>query len=172
MTTCDHSFHAGRCTRCGHAVSTAPLATCDECGGIGMHFTFCRVPARMAKGLRSWSVVDDGERPLTVNAVAKMHRQAWAKHTKLTRERWGWLATHYGIGQCSAVELVVTPLHANRRSPQDVAACAPEAKAAIDGLVDAGLIPDDSPEHLLSVTFLPPLVGGVDGMAIDIREVA
>jgi crossover junction endodeoxyribonuclease RusA len=126
---------------------------------------------RTATTPRDWSVKATGSRPLTVNKVATMHRHAWAQHTKATRAEWYWLGKRAEVGPCTSVELTVTPLHADRRSPQDVAACAPEAKAAIDGLVDAGLIPDDSPQHLLSVTFLPPLVCGEDGLAIDIREV-
>jgi hypothetical protein len=40
---------------------------------------------------------------------------------------------------------------------QDVGACNPAVKAAIDGLVDAGILPDDSPEFVRSLVFLPPL---------------
>jgi hypothetical protein len=120
---------------------------------------------------RSWHVEATGARPLTVNRVATLHRHAWAQLTKATRAEWYWLGKQAEVGPCLAVVLTVTPLHTDRRSPQDVAACAPHAKAAIDGLVDAGLIPDDSPQHLLSVTFLPPLICGVDGLAIDIQEV-
>jgi len=109
---------------------------------------------------------------LTVNGLVNLHRMQWAKHTAATREEWGWLGRAAKVGMCQAVEVVVTPLHSSRRSPQDVAACAPEAKAGIDGLVDAGMIPDDSPQHLRAVTFLPPLIGDVDGMVIAIREVA
>ena len=122
--------------------------------------------------MRTWAVKSVGVRPLTVNALVNLHRMAWAQHTAQTRSDWCWLARAARVQPCEAVELTVTPLHKDRRSPQDVAACAPEAKAAIDGLVDAGLIPDDSPAHLLCVTFLPPVICGEDGMAIDIREVA
>jgi hypothetical protein len=122
--------------------------------------------------MRWWTVRSTGRRPLTVNAVVNLHRMAWAKHTADTRAEWTWLARAAKVQPCEAVELTVTPLHSSRRSPQDVAACAPEAKAAIDGLVDAGMISDDSPAHLLRVTFLPPAIGDVDGMAIDIAEVS
>lgn len=120
--------------------------------------------------MRTWTVRSVGARPLTVNAVVNLHRMSWAKHTADVRAEWCWLGRANGVKPCEAVSLVVTPLHKNARSPQDVAACAPEAKAAIDGLVDAGLIPDDSPKHLRSVTFLPPLIYGSDGLSIEIRE--
>lgn len=120
----------------------------------------------------AWSIRSTGRRPLTVNAVVNLHRMAWAKHTADVRAEWCWLGRAAKVRRCEAVEVTVTPLHSSRRSPQDVAACAPEAKAAIDGLVDAGLIVDDTAAHLLCVTFLPPLIGDVDGMAVDVRQVA
>jgi hypothetical protein len=40
---------------------------------------------------------------------------------------------------------------------QDVSACNPAVKAAIDGLVDAGVMQDDSPEFLTAITFLQPV---------------
>jgi hypothetical protein len=39
---------------------------------------------------------------------------------------------------------------------QDVGACNPAVKAAIDGLVDAGILPDDSSEYVRSLIFLQP----------------
>jgi hypothetical protein len=39
---------------------------------------------------------------------------------------------------------------------QDVGACNPAVKAAIDGIVDAGVLPDDSSKFLRSLIFLPP----------------
>ena len=113
-----------------------------------------------------------GGRPLTINQVAKMHRQAWASHTRITREEWWALALQARLPRMQRAVVEVTPLHQTFRSPQDVAACAPAAKAAIDGLVTAGVLPDDNPEHLLAVTFLPPDVCGVDGLRIRITKVA
>lgn len=120
----------------------------------------------------SFVVEDHGERPLTVNKVATLHRMAWAKHTNLTRQRWQLLAVEAKLPRAlDAVSVTVTPLHKDRRSPQDCASAAPSAKAAIDGLVDYGLIVDDDATHLVSVTFLPPDVCGVDGMRLLIEEV-
>jgi hypothetical protein len=39
---------------------------------------------------------------------------------------------------------------------QDVGACNPSVKAAIDGIVDAGVLPDDSSQYMKSLIFLPP----------------
>lgn len=110
-----------------------------------------------------------GERPLTVNKVASLHRQAWAKITKAEREQWRGIAERADIPPQRCIRVVVTPLHRDRRTPQDVAACAPAAKAAIDGIVDAGVIPDDDPTHLTEVVFRPPWVCGIDGLRLTVE---
>lgn len=115
-----------------------------------------------------------GERPLTVNRVADLHRQQWARHTRVTREAWAWAWIDARpprfAGPFAEAVVDVTPLHADGRSPQDVAACAPEAKAAVDGAVDAGLILDDGPAHVRLVVFHPPDVCGRNGLRVTITE--
>ncbi len=112
-----------------------------------------------------------GQRPLTVNRVATLHRQAWAKLTADTRGEWHLLALEAKVPRLVLARVTAVPLHADRRSPQDVSAMAPEVKAAVDGLVDARVLVDDTAEHLLSITFLPPDVCGVDGMELVIEGV-
>jgi hypothetical protein len=50
---------------------------------------------------------------------------------------------------------------------QDTAACFPAAKAAIDGLVDSGLITDDTPDIVKTITFHAPRTGR-DGLVLII----
>jgi crossover junction endodeoxyribonuclease RusA len=119
--------------------------------------------------MTTWTIRAEGVRPLTTNKVANLHRRTWAKHTEETRGRWHLLALEANVPHLNACRITVTPLHANRTSPQDVAACAPEAKAAIDGLVDAGILDDDDPTHVLLVTFTAPLVCGVNGLELRIE---
>ena len=52
---------------------------------------------------------------------------------------------------------------------QDVAACNPAVKAGIDGLVDAGIIVDDSPEYLKSIKFFAPQKGK-NSLVLHIKE--
>lgn len=120
-----------------------------------------------------WVVEWAGERPLTINKVADLNRFAWAKHTKSAREVWAGVAmvAHLPRG-LARVAFVVTPLHRTAGSPQDVAACAPEAKAAIDGMRDYGLIADDKATIVPVIVFLAPDVCGKDGMRIEIHELA
>lgn len=119
-----------------------------------------------------YRLADTGARPLTTNRVANMHRRTWAKHTVEVRGRWHYLALEAKVPRLERIAIEVIPLHATRATPQDAGACAPEAKAAIDGLVDAGVLPDDNGKHVASITFLPPEVAcGHDGMALRFWEV-
>ena len=104
---------------------------------------------------RRWTICHYDE-VLTVNKERTMHWTARSASVKSWREAFGWLARSAdgppcdrSIGPC---HIDVVPVRHDRRA-QDVAACLPSAKAAIDGLVDAGVWEDDSPEHVLSVTF-------------------
>ena len=124
-----------------------------------------------ATALRTVTLEATGRRPLTVNMVARIHRQQWAAHTRATRELWWGLAKQAKAPKLQRARITAIPLHCDGRSPQDCAACAPEVKACVDGLIDAGVLPDDSPAHLLSLTFLPPEVCGTDGIRLLIEEV-
>lgn len=126
----------------------------------------------MTATLSTWTIRSTGRRPLTVNRVADLHRQQWATHTREVRGEWWALGAEAKVRRVGACTITATPLHRDRRSPQDVAACAPEVKAAIDGLIDAGLLVDDDPTHLRAVMFMPPLVCGVDGLELVVTEVA
>jgi hypothetical protein len=58
------------------------------------------------------------------------------------------------------------------RALQDPGNNMPAVKAAIDGLVDAGVIPNDIPEHVASITFhAPTYEKGVDSVCLLIVEV-
>lgn len=74
------------------------------------------------------------------------------------------------IPKFERIHISVVPLHKNGRSPQDTAACFPAAKAAIDGLVDAGIVEDDTPNIVQRIDFYSPIVDGVDGLRIVVRS--
>lgn len=122
--------------------------------------------------LREYELQAVGARPLTINRVATQHRQQWAQHTREVRRLWWGLAREARIPRLDKAGLTVVPLHVNNKSTQDTGSCAPEAKAAIDGLVDAGVLDDDGPEFVRWLRFEPPRICGVDGMLIRIHEVA
>ena len=115
-------------------------------------------------------ITADNGRPHTMNTMRREHAQVSGKKIHATRELWGWLGIEHKVRshRLDQVTIDVTPLHRDGRSPQDIVGCAPEAKAAIDGLVDAGLIPDDNPKHLRLVTFHPPRICGIDGLELAV----
>lgn len=127
---------------------------------------------RAVETRREWQLQFTGQRPVTMNAHRQLTPFARARCDKRWREAFAWLAKQKRMSQVRAISVTAIPLHKDRRSPQDVAACAPAVKAAIDGLVDAGVIPDDTPQYVRSVTFKPPVVNGVDGLVLYVDEEA
>lgn len=107
---------------------------------------------------------------LTVNKERTVHWSTRSSVVKAWREAFAWLAlssklpTNGSIGPC---HIDAVPLAAGRRR-QDVGACLPVVKAAIDGLVDAGVWPDDSPEFVLSVRFWPQQLAADSGLRLVI----
>ena len=97
-----------------------------------------------------WALEVVGKRPTTLNQERKTNN--WGKRasdTKWWREQFCRCALEAGIPAHQRLHVSVYPLHKNGRSPQDVAACFPAAKAGIDGLVDAGIITADKADHRL-----------------------
>lgn len=72
----------------------------------------------------------------------------------------------------TAVDIVAAPELRNRAAMPDTAACVGAAKAMIDGLVDAGVLPSDGPDVVRSLTFLAPRVTGRDALSITVNEAA
>ena len=70
----------------------------------------------------------------------------------------------------SQISVLVIPLAINKKSRPDCGACYPTVKAAIDGIVDAGVIADDNPDHLLSITFYPVDIAGRNGLRLIVKE--
>ena len=121
--------------------------------------------------MKVWAMEVHGKRPTTLNQERKTNN--WGKRasdTKWWRQQFCELAEQAGIPELEQIHVTVVPLHKNGRSPQDTAACFPAAKAGIDGLVDAGIIPDDTPNIVVRVDFHAPRICGVDGLRIEVRR--
>lgn len=96
-------------------------------------------------------------RAWTVNSERRLHYMAKAKLVKEWREAFGWLGLRQQARFTSAhivVMIVMKPPMA------DTGAANGAVKAAIDGLVDVGILPGDGPDHLLSLTMLAPRKAG------------
>ncbi|NCV84637.1 MAG: hypothetical protein EBW14_01855, partial [Oxalobacteraceae bacterium] len=98
------------------------------------------------------------KRPWTTNAERAGNRWERASLTKEWREAFAWLAKSEQLPAMRWISVTVQPYQQGGRL-QDVGACNPAVKAAIDGLVDAGVLPDDSSEFVRSLIFLPPQKG-------------
>lgn len=105
----------------------------------------------------SW-VLEYQARPLTLNAERAGHWRAHRAATAEWREAFAWLARAQHLPRLCRIQVTATPVLADRRG-QDVGACFPSVKAAIDGLVDAGVVPDDTPAHVARLIFEAPVLG-------------
>ncbi len=92
------------------------------------------------------------QKPVTTNRERAGNRWERAKDTK----HWRVIAklSAAKIPPLKTMNVTVQPYQKKGRL-QDTAACNPSVKAAIDGIVDAGVIPDDSGEYLPKIIFLP-----------------
>lgn len=116
---------------------------------------------------RSWQLIDK-EKPWTANAERSFHYHKRAGLVRDCRERFHWLAVSAQIPPLQTIRVEAIPLSKSKRTRQDVAAVFPAVKAAIDGIVDAGVLPDDSAKHLVSLTFYPLRLWQHDGLLLRI----
>jgi hypothetical protein len=98
------------------------------------------------------------QRPWTTNSERAGNRWQRAENVKTWRTAFCLLAKSKKIPTLENCEVTVYVYQKGGRL-QDVAACNPAVKAAIDGLVDAKVMIDDSPKYLHSITFVAPQRG-------------
>lgn len=109
------------------------------------------------------------KRPWTTNYERSKNRWVRANLTKEWRGAFCLLAKQQRIPKLKAIEIDVE-VYQKGGVLQDVASCNPAVKAAVDGLVDAGVIDDDSPEFLKSIKFFAPQ-RGKEALVLHIREI-
>ncbi|HVM07168.1 MAG TPA: hypothetical protein VM345_01795 [Acidimicrobiales bacterium] len=88
-----------------------------------------------------------------------------AARTREWRGHFRDLAERMGMPAMEAICVTAQPFTRNRVRP-DTAACVGAVKAAIDGLVDAGVIVDDGPDVVTEITFLAPQPTGTDALQL------
>ena len=111
-------------------------------------------------------------KPVTHNALTSMHYRTRAKWVREWREAFCWLAKAQRIPLLARVEVHGTSHLRSRRSRYDVGADYPSVKAALDGIVDAGVLVDDDPEHVRFIGLHRPVFDGCDALELLIREVS
>jgi crossover junction endodeoxyribonuclease RusA len=98
-----------------------------------------------------------------LNANQGLHYRVKAKRTKAIREAAALMARSLGVPPLQRARIFAEylPTDGRRRDPAN---WAPSAKAAVDGLVDARVLPDDDDTHLIGPDMrlgaLAPLVNG------------
>ena len=158
----EHAHHKKRRSRGGTDDGENLIAVCFHCHEwIHTHPADATALGLLtvdnAEGEQSW-FIDYCATVWTANSANRMHMGERIKITKQWRTDFFLLAKHEKIPRLVRAKIIVTPFQKRGRL-QDVAACAPAAKAAIDGLVDAGVLHDDSSEYLTSIEFKTPQRG-------------
>jgi hypothetical protein len=107
---------------------------------------------------QTWVLVHR-ERPWTLNNERKLHFYERANLVVRYRRDFAILAKEAKIPALEWCRIEAIPHLLNGRGMQDTAGCFPAVKAAIDGLVDARVIPDDGPDHVVHIGFGRPVLG-------------
>jgi len=95
--------------------------------------------------------------PLSANY--RMHYLARADVVAQVRYTAGWVVKAARVPACSRVTVGLVYVPSIRRKRDGGENYADTLKAAIDGVVDAGVVPDDTPDHVIR---LMPVVAPVD----------
>jgi hypothetical protein len=105
---------------------------------------------------------------LTLNtARGRIHWREWAKMTATWRAQGAEVAGVVFTPVPSPVVIVGRPRQA--RGPlADAGAHMPTLKAIVDGLVDAGWLVEDGPEHVAGAVMMAPVKGKPAGMGIEL----
>ncbi len=106
-------------------------------------------------------------RPWTLNSERRMHRMQRAEHARQWRSSFHLLALHNKVASFGDTPVIVVIQPHLAKGPMfDCDACHPAAKAAIDGLVDAGVLASDGPNHVTEVRYLRPLPAAKDDLTV------
>jgi hypothetical protein len=117
---------------------------------------------------RRWEISHE-QRPLPANAYRTLHFRARATYDREWRNTFGWLARQQRIPRLDAAIVTVVQVCKHHSLP-DVGACFQTAKAAIDGLIDVHVLPDDDPAHLKFLGFVAPIRGDRDRLTLVVEE--
>lgn len=113
--------------------------------------------------MKRWTIATGVTKPLSLND--RMH---WAQKARITRQvrstvAWNAMSMRVPRADHYHAQLVYYPPNRRRRDPDNLWAT---AKPAIDGLVDAGVLPDDTARF---VTRHDPLIADPQPGVVDCR---
>jgi crossover junction endodeoxyribonuclease RusA len=108
-----------------------------------------------------------------VSLNAERRQRHWAVRSEATKQ-WrhsaGWAAKAAKIPPLSVVIVEAQPWQ-SKGVLADAGNHLPSVKAAIDGLVDVGVLHDDDPTHVAALILLAPRRGN-DGLTLTVQTVA
>lgn len=121
---------------------------------------------------RRWSLVYEAW-PISANAHRRLAPHDRARVDREWRDAFAMLARAQRIPRLELVAVDAWPIWPNRRSLPDPGNAYPVVKAALDGIVDAGVIPDDTGAHVDRITLHRPDVeaGHRHALRVTITEV-
>lgn len=117
---------------------------------------------------RTWTVELPAGLPL-LNANRRPHHQVRAKLTREIRAAALVCTKAAGVPHLQRAHIIAEYRPPNRR-PRDVHNLYPSAKAAVDGVVDAGVLTDDTDEYLTGPDMRPGAVERFGRLVLHITE--
>lgn len=120
----------------------------------------------------SWTITHVA-RVWTSNQDVKLHHHERARRVKEWRQAFWALSVEAKIPRLERVGITAQPFYTRTQGKHpDPSSCAPSCKAALDGLVDACVIPDDGPRYVAWVKYLPAVMGAPrDALAVTVEVV-
>lgn len=126
-------------------------------------------PHVTAGGARQWTL-EHLQRPMTMNEYRTLHYRRRADYDQEVRTTFGWLAKAAKIGKLKAIIVTAVPMVRAGTTMPDPGACFPAVKAAIDGIVDARIIPNDTGAYVKAITFVAPEYATRDALLLLVEE--
>lgn len=107
---------------------------------------------------------------VSLNSERKRSHFTRAADTRQWRHAAGWAAKAAKVPTLGAVIIEAQPFQ-SKGVLADAGNHLPSVKAAIDGLVDVGVLHDDDPAHVVALIFHAPKRGN-DGLTLTLQPVA
>lgn len=108
------------------------------------------------------------KRPWTLNQERSLDKFEHRRTTKEWREAFFWLAKAKKIPPLVSATFTAHSVVPNRRHIPDPGNIYPAVKAAIDGIVDAGVLPKDTGDFVMSITLYPSELGTGNALVLGI----
>jgi hypothetical protein len=115
-----------------------------------------------------WALVHRA-RPWTANSERRLSPLERARLVREWRGAFAVLARAERVPRLDRVWIEIRQHLRNARGRPDTGAAFPAAKASVDGVVDAGVLPNDTPNHLTALLFRAPQISGYDALELIIH---